>query len=353
MRDEGFNIYSIDGELERSIPLVSKTEYGADRMVYHRMDLHAVLREHATRLDGHGEPAEIRTSSCVVACDPISGSLTLRDGSVLRADVIVGADGIKSSLRREVLGYEVKAKPTGFSAYRLIVPSSSLEKDKEFRKVIDPRCSFTSMVMGYDKRMIMGPARCGKMFSVVALVPDAKAEVDTNNSWTSKGDLKTLLNEYKDFPRWATAPFRMAGDDIGLWQLRDIEPLKTWHRGRMILIGDAAHAMLPTQGQGASQAIEDAEALGAYFSDLGRDTSFDEVRARLIAVFEARYERATTVQRYSREAVKPATDKGDTKIKMNPIEFMDYNCLYNGAKDWANRGSGVNTLSTALEALAT
>lgn len=353
MRDEGFNIYSIDGKLQRTIPLVSKTEYGADRMVYHRMDLHAVLKENATKPDGYGEPAEIRTSSCVVTCDPNSGTVTLRNGTILEADVIIGADGIKSNLRREVIGHEIEARPTGFSAYRLIVTSSSLENDEEFSRVIDPRNSFTSMVMGHDRRMIMGPARCGEMFSVVALVPDMKAEVDTENSWTSKGNLKTLLDEYKDFPRWATAPFRLAGDDIGLWQLRDIEPLETWHRGRTILIGDAAHAMLPTQGQGASQAIEDAEALGAYFSDFGNNTSFEEVKARLEAVFKARYERATTVQRYSWEAVRPATDKGDTRIKMNPVEFMDYNCLYNGAKDWANRNGRMDNLVTELEALVT
>lgn len=51
------------------------------------------------------------------------------------------------------------------------------------------------------------------------------------------------------------------------------DPLKTWHRGRVILIGDAAHAMLPTQGQGASQAIEDAEALGAFFEGISEPPS--------------------------------------------------------------------------------
>lgn len=337
MRDEGFNIYSIDGKLQRSIPLTSKTEYGADRMVYHRRDLHDTLKRFATRVDGAGEPADIRTSSCVVSCDPIEGIVTLEGGETLKGDVIVGADGIKSALRKAVLDHDVLAKPTGFSAYRLVVPSSELEQDKDFSSVIDPRKSFTSMVMGHDRRIIMGPARNGDLYSVVALVPDLRAEVDVKNSWNSKGDLETLLEEYTDFPAWATAPFRLAKNDIGLWQLRDTEPLDSWYRGRAILIGDAAHAMLPTQGQGASQAIEDAEALGAFFSDLSAEISVKEVESRLKAIFEARYDRATTVQRYSREAARPATDKGETKIKMNPAEFMDYNCLYNGAKEWVNR----------------
>ncbi|KAJ4350334.1 uncharacterized protein N0V89_008955 [Didymosphaeria variabile] len=349
MRDEGFNIYSIDGKLQRSIPLVSKTEYGADRMVYHRRDIHDTLKEYATRSDGHTEPADIRTSSCVVSCDPDAGTVILNDGSTMKADVIVGADGIKSALRKDVLGHEVQALPTGFSAYRLVLSSSDLEQDKDFRDVIDPRSSFTSMVMGHDRRMIMGPARDGDLYSVVALVPDQRAEVDSGNSWNSKGDLDTLLKEYKDFPAWATAPFRLAKDDIGLWQLRDTEPLETWYRGRVILIGDAAHAMLPTQGQGASQAIEDAEALGAFFSDLEGKLPLEDVQRRLKAVFEARFERAATIQRYSREAARPATDKGETKIKMNPAEFMDYNCLYNGAKDWVSTRK--ESLEKGLEGL--
>ena len=352
LRDEGFNIYSIDGELQRSIPLVSKTEYGGDRMVYHRMDIHDTLKMFATKLDGHGEPAEIRTSSCVASCDPDAGTVTLKDGTIIKGDVIIGADGIKSALRKDVLGHEVQALPTGLSAYRLVLPSADLEKDEDFRKVIDPRSSFTSMVFGHDRRMIMGPARSGDLYSVVALVPDQRSEVDSDNSWTSKGDLGVLLEEYKDFPAWATAPFRLAKEDIGLWQLRDIEPLDKWHRGRVILIGDAAHAMLPTQGQGASQAIEDAEALGAYFTDFKAGPSMDDVQKRLEAIFVARYERATTIQRYSREAARPATDKGETKIKMNPAEFMDYNCLYNGAKDWVNRRVETEGLQRGLDALA-
>lgn len=145
------------------------------------------------------------------------------------------------------------------------------------------------------------------------------------------------MKEYGEFPNWAKAPFKVAGDDIGLWQPRDTEPLRRWHSGRVILIGDAAHAMLPTQGQGANQAIEDAEALGAFFADADETISKEEAQKRPQEIYDARYERATTVQRYSREAARPATDKRATEIKMNPAEFMDYNCTYNSAKDWASR----------------
>lgn len=337
LRDEAFHIYSTEGKIVNRIPLLSKKEYGGDRMIYHRMDLHETLKHFATRSEGEGEPAEIRTSSGVDSCDSEAGIVTLKDGTTVQSDLVIGADGIKSTLRQHVLGHEVQGLPTGLSAYRLMLPSFELEKDEAFRSVINPREPVTSMIFAHDRRMIMSPARDGNMYSIVALVPDKSSELDTQNSWTTKGDLNTLLEEYKDFPEWAKAPFKLCKEDIGLWQLRDTEPLETWHRGRVILIGDAAHAMLPTQGQGASQAVEDAEALGAFFSDVEGQVPFEEVHRKLQEVFDARYERATTTQRYSREAARPATDKGEVTVKMNPAEFMDYNCMYDGAKDWVAR----------------
>lgn len=73
----------------------------------------------------------------MVSCDPDAGSVTLKDGTVLRGDVIVGADGIKSNLRKHVLGHEVQAQPTGFSAYRLMVQTSELEEDEAFCQFIN------------------------------------------------------------------------------------------------------------------------------------------------------------------------------------------------------------------------
>jgi len=69
-------------------------------------------------------------------------------------------------------------------------------------------------------------------------------------------------------------------------------------------------------GQGASQAVEDAEALGAFFDDISDTPSAENVRQRLQSVLECRYGRATLIQRYSREAARPATEQGSTEVKM-------------------------------------
>ncbi|KZL78761.1 zeaxanthin epoxidase, partial [Colletotrichum tofieldiae] len=329
MADKGFRIYSVEGKLHAEIPFHLKKSYGAERMMYHRAAV--------TKVVADAEPVEIRTGCVVRDCDPEDGTVTLDSGEVLAGDLIVGADGIKSVLRKSVVGKDISAIPTGLSAYRLVINSTELEQDKDFMSVIDPRDSFTTMIMGHDRRIIMGPARDGSIYSIVALVPDDKMQENAEEkSWTTKGDPQRLRDTFEVFPTWAKAVFKNC-TEVGLWQLRDMDPLETWHRGRTIIIGDAAHPMLPTQGQGASQAIEDAEALGAIFEEIKDKPTKADVESRLKTMFGCRFERATLIQGYSRQAGKPATDKATNNITMNPAEFMDYNCIYNGAKDWMEK----------------
>lgn len=340
MVDCGFRVYNIEGDRVNEISLRNSTKFGADRIMWHRQDLHNYLRATATSPDGKGIAATLRTASRVVHCNPSSGTITLEDGEELTADLIVAADGIHSRLRTEVLGKSVEAQPTGLSAYRLMMSSTDLEeRAPDFFTHIHPEDPYTSMIIAHSCRLIMGPARDGELYSVVGLVPDDRMIEDANSasaqSWVNEGDPEKMLATFKDFPQWTKDMLAVGLEQrIGLWQLRDLDPLDTWARGRVILIGDAAHAMLPTQGQGASQAIEDAEALGAFFSDVDGRPTAEEVSSRLERVFKSRYARATLIQRYSREAAKPATDADSKEVKMRPDEFMDYNCLYRGAREW-------------------
>ncbi|KAF7714008.1 Uncharacterized protein PECH_000545 [Penicillium ucsense] len=337
MVDEGFRIYNTDGALVNSVPLSTTAEYGAERLCFHRRDFHDQLKEAALSTERAGEPVILRTASRVVDCDPEAGSVTLEDGGVVSADLIVAADGIHSVIRKHVLQEEPSPLPTGHSAYRLMIPSETLEKEEpDFCSKINPRDPYTSMMVAHDCRLVMGPGRQGEVFGIVALVPDEQMNEDPSakQSWVAEGNLEKMLNTFSEFPKWMTGIFKHSSD-LGLWQLRDLDPLKTWHRGRIILIGDAAHAMLPTQGQGASQAIEDSEALGAYFEGITEPPSAEVLSQTMENIFQARYSRVSLIQAYSREAAKPAAEK--KTVTLRPDEFMKFNCMYKGAKAWSNQ----------------
>ncbi|KAL4864927.1 hypothetical protein BDV12DRAFT_200645 [Aspergillus spectabilis] len=320
MIDEGFRIYSTDGELVNEIPLTIKAEYG-------------------------GTESQLKSESRLAWSDAIlGGEYRLRERRKVEGDMIIGADGIHSALRNYVVDSDLTPMPTGYSAYRLMIPSDILEeKERDFCSKIDPRSSFTSMMVAHNCRLIMSPGRQGDVYGIVALVPDEKMNEDPNvkQSWVAEGNLNKMLETFSEFPEWVTGIFKHS-PDLGLWQLRDIDPLPAWSRDRLILIGDAAHAMLPTQGQGASQAIEDSEALGAFFADTVDAPSLKEITKSFGDIFRSRHGRASLIQGYSRQAAKPGTAKGEKSVTMKPDEFMAFNCVYNGAKEWFQRQATSN-----------
>ncbi|KAJ9093163.1 hypothetical protein QFC21_006479 [Naganishia friedmannii] len=324
--DSGFQIFRTDGHLQmksksqKPIPLPFKTsDYDADRLCFHRVDLHESLKGLATDPSRPGNPATIRVASRVLSCDCESGIVTLENGETVQGDLVVGADGIHSKIRASVLGKEVTASPTGLSAYRLIIPKEKLLTIPHVSAMMTDDNPWTTMLLGRDCRVVMGPCREQSLLSIVALVPDQLMNEQASTSWTAQGSLEDLLKSFDDFPPWIKDTFK-ACPDISLWQLRDMEALPTWYKGRTILIGDAAHSMLPLQGQGASQSIEDAEALGYFFRDIvAAEEKKDHVTRRLEQVFEAR----------------------------NPAEFMDYNCRYSGAEAWLTGSRAAATAKSA------
>lgn len=382
--DEAIRIYDTTGELVKTIHLDNESA-SKSRVLYLRVDLHDSLKEAVLADDGRSPPAKIHVSSRVITCDPEIGSVTLENGQVWKGDLIVGADGIHSVLRSYVLTDEEKKdspkyepQPTTISAYRLILPTSQItERIPHIKAHFNPTTPNTHMIFGDSKRVVMGPARQGAIFGITALVPDENLSSEeqyftkSRRAWTSKGSLSSLLETFSEFPSWLKEIFALADtegkndspgnegttscttdSDLAIWQLRDINPLPRWSYKRLILAGDAAHAMLPTQGQGASQSFEDAEALGEFISDAlsvhelkPAQSSCDGLTINEVGMlanryFECRFRRVSLIQAYSRDhGLKAGTiGKGtERKVNLNPEEFMNYNTSYTGARDWEER----------------
>ncbi|KAJ5363870.1 FAD/NAD(P)-binding domain-containing protein [Penicillium cataractarum] len=288
----------------------------------HRIDLHEALKAKATSLHGPGVPVTIHLRCKVVGCDPAHASLTLSDGTVVQGDLLIGADGVHSVLRKVIAQEDIAAEPSGGSAFRFLIPISKVKENPETAALVQ-KAGELQFWDGQYRRLVIYPCRNNTELNFVCLHPDTESE-GTTEGWNIAGSQENLLRVFDEFSPAMKALLEMADpESIKLWRLLDRKALGTWINGKSCLIGDAAHPFLPHQGQGGAQAIEDGVALGALFP-LG--TSRDEIADRLELYMKCRYERATMVQNFSRQAAFKISAKdavGGTST--DPLEFMRIN----------------------------
>ncbi len=179
---------------------------------------------------------------------PEQATVRFANGASYDFDVVIAADGIHSFLQRHVVA---PANPvhSGTTAYRGTLPS----KDVEW-----PPGRF-QIWMGLGKHFIAYPLRAGELINYVGFVTTADK---AKESWSAHGDLRDLAAAFEG---WDETVVRIIDriDDTFAWGLYDREPLPRWTAGRLALLGDAAHPMLPHAGQGANQALEDAVTVAA------------------------------------------------------------------------------------------
>ncbi|KAJ7333249.1 FAD/NAD(P)-binding domain-containing protein [Mycena albidolilacea] len=299
--------------------LIPKDDMGRGAWLCHRTDLHGELKRLAIGEDGAGPPARLHLGQEVVSCDPVTGTLALKNGDVREADLILGCDGIHSIIRTSVLGYVQQALPSGMSTFRCLFDATKLEglADMEwFTEGMSGGRSVTSPEERY-RELYLYPCRAGTLINVVAHHVDDRDQ--DKHEWNATASVEEVLDEFKSFhPRYLKF-LELAEQPILRWQLRALPILPTWINGRTALLGDAAHATLPTLGQGAGMALEDAAAIGCLIQ-LG--TRPEEIPARLEAYQRLRKSRGEFVNRESLEQARQSLKRGLYARSKEMQEFL-------------------------------
>ncbi|WP_407176977.1 FAD-dependent monooxygenase [Bradyrhizobium sp. STM 3562] len=244
----------------------------------HRADLLDVL--------ARGLPASaVRTDHrCTgFAQDGAVARLSFANGERAEADVVIAADGIHSVLQR----YVVAPQPPEYSGVRAYRGLIAREKLPGWRKEAH------QVWMGDGKHFMVFPVRSGTMLNYVGFVPTS---TETIESWSAAGDRDELAASFQGWDPCVTDLLEKV-ETCFWWGLYDRRPLASWTNGRLALLGDAAHAMLPHLGQGANQAIEDGVALAVLLE--GREAA--DVPAILTHYQRLRRERTDVVQAEARQ----------------------------------------------------
>jgi salicylate hydroxylase len=281
-----YRLYST-GDLLQEMPLgsVHESAYGAKYYHLHRADLHAALAAKVRELD----PGAIVLDSAARRFTETLDSVTVHfaNGTTAAGDLVIGADGIKSAVRAQIVG-PTKAEFTGYVSWRAIVPSSRLPAD-----FMERVC--TNWV-GPNAHVIVYYLRRGELVNFVGLVED---ETWLDESWTVRSPWAKLKADFAPWhPSVQLLIDAMDKDQCYRWAMYNRPPVTGWSTARATLLGDAAHPTLPFMAQGAALAIEDGAILARALEAVSSTSAALDLYQR------SRYERTARVQQGSNELGK-------------------------------------------------
>ena len=293
--------------------------YGAPYATIHRADLQAMLH---TAVQAAG--VDVRLGQTVQGWHETAEGLQVNtvDGPSVQVDALIGADGVWSALRQQLLG-DAPAHFTGHLAYRALVAQADLPTHL--------RSDDVTVWMGPRLHVVHYPVRGGQWLNLIAIVHgDKPSQAD---AWDATGHAQALMQAMGTVgadlhERLASVPAWRQ------WALHDRAPMTGAHemaQGRVALLGDAAHPMRPYLAQGAGMAIEDAQVLGQCLSaDAG------SVAKRLQAYAEQRWARNARVQARAMRngrifhATGPVAWGRNLSMRLRGERLMDVPWLYGG-----------------------
>ncbi|KAE8415988.1 hypothetical protein BDV36DRAFT_214074 [Aspergillus pseudocaelatus] len=245
--------------------------FHAPYYVVHRADFHSALYQKAQDMG-----IQIRLGARVVDYDSALGSITLEDGTRYTGDLIVAVDGIKSVARNVILdGEKMLFRKPGFAAYRAVVDVNQMRNDPDVSWILER--PGLNIWIGDSRHVMTYTIGAGKAFNMVLSHPDTSDPA----TW----DVQTALQAMKiEFLGWDPVLTKIIGmvEKTIKWPLVSGSLLNRWTRGKLVILGDAAHAMLPYMSQGAAMAVEDGVALARSISYMQSQEQLTEA----LAIFE-------------------------------------------------------------------
>ncbi len=268
---------SVDGRLIAEIPVDEKfrERFGKPYAVIHRADLHnTVLKACQTH-----DLVSLRTSLKVTGYGNTENGVVVRlaDGSAQKGRALIGADGLWSTVRSQLLN-DGKPRLSGHIAYRAVLPLEEVPEEL--------RLNAATLWAGPRTHLVHYPLRNWELFNLVAVF---HSEYYTEG-WNAVGARDELHRKFENVHRLPRAMIDKI-DEWRMWVLCDREPVCEWSEGHVTLLGDAAHPMLQYLAQGACMALEDAVCLADKVAQMDEDYP-----AAFQAYQQARYLRTGRVQ---------------------------------------------------------
>lgn len=272
--------------------------FGGPFLGIHRADFHQVL------LSAYDGEPHLGHRCVAVHESPAGVELEFANGSTAHADLVVGADGLRSAVRTHVNHSE--AVFAGMSCFRGLTPVDKVPGGDRFG---------LTFFLGPGRHLVAYPVRGGELINFVAYVPDPEWTLE---SWSARCAPEEAVAAFEGWHPVVTTLLANA-EETGRWALYDREPLRTWSTGRVTLLGDAAHPMLPHAGQGSNQAIEDAGALASY---LASGSSMEDALQRYERLRKARTRQIQLGSRANATCFQvpdgPAADERDARLANLP-----------------------------------
>ncbi|KAK3936837.1 salicylate 1-monooxygenase sala [Diplogelasinospora grovesii] len=260
--------------------------------------------------EGGGEGGILRVGKRLdTIVDNGSGKLQIKfcDGTTAHADAVIGCDGVKSRTRELVVGLDENGNPKegakcGYShkyAYRCMMPTKDVAA-----QLGEEKCQNPCLWMGPNRHVLTFPVNQGQLLNLVAFVTD-EGEWPSKTNTTLPATRDEVFKDFEGFSENVRSLIQMTKDKSDRWGLFDLadNPLQTFYKGRVLVIGDAAHASTPHHGAGAGFCVEDVAILSTLLED-EQVNGTDDLEAVFGAFDKVRRERDQWLVRSSRRAAE-------------------------------------------------